>query len=227
MLNSISNKYPTLINEPELETISGSIDVDLADTYYIMIDFSDFPETPPIVYETGERIPRKADRHTYSDGALCLTTDAQMDIALKTYAKTHLLFLENIIIPFLQNNSYYEINGQYTYGEYPHGPEVSTIHTYFDILDIKDAKQVFSIIYEKLYEKKRFKPNMLCYCESQKKIKKCRDHLKRYEAFRKIRNQTLINDLRYISEYVKLLKNKNITGGNHLTVESILQKKNS
>lgn len=220
-LEEVLKKYTSLELDAEKLLLSGDLIVDKVDgdDYEVEIDFSCFPDRFPMVWETGERIPRKSDRHIYSTkGNCCFTTKTMEEILLKTEVKTLLDFFDKILIPFLQNNSYYEINKCYKNGEYLHDIGLATIQTYQDILDIKDIRMVYHMVKKRLFDKYKIRPNELCYCGSGIKIKKCKNHAERFKRFRLISTETLEFDLlsfkdlavRVLIEEMSKMKQRNL-----------------
>ena len=199
-INEILSAFPGLKLKEKGKFI-GFIDIGDMDQYEIEADFSRFPIQFPSVRETGERIPKKADRHVYQDtGNFCFTTSAREQILLKKSIKTLPDFFNRILIPFLLNNSYYELNGTYIHGEYPHGVP-GIIAGYSDILGIADTRRFISIIRDRLKGIK-IRPNDLCFCGSKLKIKKCSTHYERYKEFRLIDKICLQRDYEMIIEYL-------------------------
>ncbi len=121
-ISEVLKAHPGLRYDAPSKRFRGQIEAGSNDCYEVEIDISIFPEQFPLVCETGERIPRKADRHVYEDtGHFCFTTNTRETILLKKKVKTLPDFFEKILLPFLWNNSYYELNGEYAQGEYAHG----------------------------------------------------------------------------------------------------------
>ncbi len=210
-VDEVLKKYPSLKLDIEKSLLIGDLIVDKVDEddYEVEIDFSCFPTRFPIVWETGERIPRKLDRHIYSNGSCCFTTKAMQEILLKTEVKTLLDFIDKMLIPFLQNNSYYELNKCYKNGEYLHDIGVATFETYMDILGIEDIRVICQLIQERLFTKNKIRPNEFCYCGSGVKIKKCNNHEERYKRFRLISKERLKLDLINLQDLVeKVLANE-------------------
>ncbi|MCD8416388.1 SEC-C domain-containing protein [Tenacibaculum finnmarkense genomovar finnmarkense] len=192
-INIILKKYPFLTFNSEERYFTGIIQIDEDDRYNLKIDISKYSNKFPKVFEIDERIPRKADRHINSDSSLCFTTAPNEEILTKTLVKDLESFFKLILIPYLINNSYFEINKEYKYGGYNHHPIYSIYETYVDILGINNGKQVVDVL-QKIANGKKFRPNELCYCGSAKKIKKCNNHEKGYRNIKKISSDRLNSD---------------------------------
>lgn len=203
-ISEVLKAYPGLEYDATNKQFRGQVEAGNNDNYEVEIDISVFPEQFPLVCETSERIPRKADRHIYEDtGHFCFTTSAKESILLKNSVKTLPDFFRKILIPFLQNNSYFEINKRYCQGEYAHGLE-GVIQAYQDILGVKDVQVIIQVLWERERGGKR-RPNDQCYCGSRLKIKRCGDHYNRYKEFRLVDRRVIASDLNRINEILKAL----------------------
>ncbi|MDM1397845.1 hypothetical protein HX049_11715 [Myroides odoratimimus] len=173
----------------------GSLLISEEDSYEVEINFKNFPACFPIVHELDDRIPKKVERHIYSDtGSCCFTTRAKADIFLETQIFTLLDFIDKIVIPYFENNSYYEINGRYHGDEYSHNKQ-GVIEGYYDILGITDILPIYRLILNRLKGQK-IKLKDGCYCGSKEALKKCNNglHERKYRNFRKIKKDTLLID---------------------------------
>lgn len=178
--------------------LNGEIKLTSGDTYNVRIDLSSYPEFFPTVYEVDERIPRKVDRHIYTGtGACCFTTSAKSQILLKTKVKSLLFFINEIVVKYFENNSYYEINGSYFDEEYAHG-SLGIQGAYCDILDVKSTSIISYLLVERL-EGRLISENDLCYCNSNIQLGKCKNgkHLNNYRSFLLIDQRVLLNDLKH------------------------------
>jgi hypothetical protein len=191
----------------------GELIIGGSDSYEIIIYLGDFPNDFPIVIEVGERIPKKVERHVYTNGNCCFTTKAKKEIFLKSEIFTISQFIEKVAVPYFQNNSFYEINGHYKYGGHSHDQELSTHETYEDILGIRSIYVMRSIISDRLKPLFRIRGNDNCYCKSGNKLKNCKNHYKNYLDFIKIEKETLKSDLGHLEKLiieVEKLKEKEI-----------------
>jgi len=202
-LKSILNKYPNLKFDKENGVLKGYHDVDIDDIYNIEVYIQDFPIRYPIVYETGGRIKKDADWHIYTDtGSCCFGTEAQEQISVKTRVKTLEDFLDYIVIPYFQNNSYKEEFGVYYNGEYSHGA-LGNIESYRDILKVENLFLIQMLLKLRL-RGFHFLSSSKCYCGLQKPIEKC--HGIYYEQLFLINDKIIYRDLNSIVNY--LVRNK-------------------
>jgi len=206
-ITEVEKKYPTLTYSPEKNEFSGEIFISDSDSYQIRIELNPYPRFFPSLFETAERIPIKADRHMYTDtGSCCLTTKARAQILLKTKIKTLKDFVKDIVIPYLQNNSYYEINKKYKTSEYDHYHQ-GVVDSYKDILQITDELIIAKTIYNRLKSPK-LKIHHPCFCGSGIKLKNCSRgiHDKAYREFKFIDKDLLESDL--AQNFIPLLERK-------------------
>lgn len=189
-------------------SIDGELFISKDDSYDISMLLAPFPKHFPVVFEMGERIPRKVTRHIYSDtGSCCLSTQAKAQVLLKTQITSLYLFVKEIVVPYFQNNSFFEINGHYNGDEYSHN-KMGIIEGYRDILQTNNDLQIARLIYNRINHKK-IKLHAPCYCGSGLSIKKCNHarHYICYKKFRKIDLEVLQNDLPL---FAKILEDKGL-----------------
>lgn len=194
-IDEVLNHYPELSYDEINNSLEGVLFISEDDSYDVLIDIKPYPQDFPLVYETGERIPPKVTRHIYSNTkSCCLSTQAKAQVYLKTKISSLYLFVKEIIVPYFQNNSYFEINRRYMTDEYSHN-QMGIIEGYRDLLQINNDHSILNLVSHRLKGKKLGMHN-LCYCNSGLSLKKCRNgaHYKCYKDFRKIDKQVLIND---------------------------------
>lgn len=186
------------------QIFSGYLSIGDGDRYNLEIDISHFPKQFPKVKELNERIPPEDDRHVNTDGTLCFTTLANEKIQSALFVKNLTNFIDYVLIPYLQNNSYYESNKKYKFGEYSHDHTKATVETYIDLLDTHNP-YVWLRVIDKVVRQSKLRPNDLCYCDSKAKIKNCSDHLERFKNLRKIPREVLADNYFTIEKYINLL----------------------
>lgn len=166
----------------------------IQDSYEVEVIFkaSEFSSLPQ-VYERGGRIDRVAqerrikrvDLHINPNGAACL--------CLKTKEKEHLPngfclpdYIQNLVIPFFYEQSYYEKHSRWPWGEYSHG-DLGYLEGYGENTASASVESVAECItllkkYKKQWDKyrellstrkRKLKGHHLCFCGSALKIKKC------------------------------------------------------
>ncbi len=205
-ISIVLEKYPSLNYDEISRALSGYLYASEkdGDKYFIEIYLAVFPVSFPKVREFGERIPLEADRHICPDGTICFCTKTKEEIFLATKVITLNNFIQFILIPFLQNNSYFEIHKTYKFGEHSHHPLEANYETYVDILGIENLLVIEKTI-DGLINRKRIRPNELCFCESRKKIKNCSNHQELYRLSRKIPKETLFLDKKNLQTLRKIL----------------------
>lgn len=195
-IEEVLHKHKGLDYHLESNSLSGELFLPDGDSYEVEMQLKRYPELFPVVFETEGRIPNKIHRHIYTDtGSCCFTTAAKSQILLKTKLTSLLKFVDEIVVRYFENNSYYEINGVYCYSEYDHGSN-GVVQSYQDILDTENVKFIGRLIIQRL-EKNKLTIRDLCYCNSGYSLKKCNNgrHSNNYRNFRMIDKVVLNNDL--------------------------------
>ena len=108
-----------------------------------------------------------------------------------------------LIIPYFQNNSYFELNGKYCTEEYAHH-SYGVIEGYHDILGITNDRLIALLLVSRIKGEK-LKIKDPCYCESGLSLKKCHGgkHDRYYRNFRKIDTDILVSDLKDFHKHLK------------------------
>lgn len=204
-IEDVLTKHKSLVYHLESNSLSGELFLPDGDSYDVVIKLDMYPELFPTVLEVGGRIPNKLNRHIYTDsGSCCFTTTAKSQVLLKTKIKSLLNFIDEIVIRYFQNNSYYEINKKYCYDEYDHG-SMGIVQSYQDILGVNDVKSIGRLMLQRLQNKK-LSIRDLCYCNSGQSIKKCNGglHCNNYRVFRMIDKDVLYNDLKHFKNVLQI-----------------------
>ena len=204
-IEEVLYKHKGLIYHSDDNLLDGELFLPDGDSYDLTIELNSYPRFFPTVYETGGRIPIKMDRHMYTDtGSCCFTTGAKSQILLKTKITSLTKFVDEIVVRYFENNSYYEINGTYCYSEYDHG-SMGVVQSYQDILEITDIKSIGRLILQRLQNKK-LSIRDLCYCNSGQSLKKCNSglHCNNYRLFRMIDKDVLYNDLKHFKKVLQI-----------------------
>jgi hypothetical protein len=101
-----------------------------------------YPNHPPVVQEKGGRIPREF--HTNPDSTLCL--GAPLAVYLKHRAGPRLLpFVEEQVIHFLFAFRYWELHGEFPFGELRHGDK-GILQFYLEYFRVSRARAVISLL---------------------------------------------------------------------------------
>ena len=188
--------YPKLNYHEISNSFHGELYISAGDSYDVSIEIGTYPLNFPVVYEVGERIPREVHRHTYSDtGSCCLSTQAKAQILLKTKITRLYHFIKDVVVPYFQNNSYYEINGKYNTEEYSHN-SIGIVEAYRDILQTNRDRNIAQLILYHAQGNTKLRIHDTCYCGSGLSFKRCTHgkHFECYKDFRKIERETLQND---------------------------------
>lgn len=209
-IQEVLGNHKNLVYHLESNSLCGELFDPDGDSYEVKIELGNYPKFFPTVYEVGGRIPRKANRHIYTDtGSCCFTTAAKSQILLKTKIKSLLNFVNEIVIRYFENNSFYEINGFYFGQEYSHGKD-GIIEAYKDILQIDDTIQVAKTLIQASNEKP-LKIHQNCYCGSGRRLRKCTNgkHLINYRKLFLIDKEVIKLDLKSFEEEIdRFLKSK-------------------
>lgn len=197
-IDVVLSSYPLLNYNGDKNEFIGELFITNSDSYEIRIDLTPYPRFFPNVYELDGRIPNKPHRHIYTDtGSCCFTTRAKAQILLNSKIKNLSLFIKNIVIPYFQNNSYFEINKEYKTDEHSHDSK-GVVEGYRDILQLTNDVLIAQFIYRRINgEKLTIRDN--CYCGSGTALKKCSEgnHDKAYRDFKKIEKEVLSIDLEH------------------------------
>lgn len=205
-INDVILNHPGLGYDVNKNTLEGEIYLPDGDSYEVLIDLNVYPSLFPTVYETEGRIPRKLDRHIYTEtGSCCFTTRAQSQVLLKTKITSLLKFIDEILVKYLENNTYYELNGNYYGQEYSHNIE-GIIEGYMDILKLENILKTIEVIKEVLLNKS-LKIHQDCYCGSGRRLRKCKNgqHLKGIRQLWMVDKKILKEDLIILYSYLDVL----------------------
>lgn len=193
---SVMHSYNGLKYSKTENTLIGKLYISENDFYELKIMLTPYRKAFPDVEEIGERIPKKADRHIYENtGFCCFTTSAISQILLKTKIKSLSDFLKHIVVPYLENNSFYEINRRYVKDEFAHGTP-GILEGYKDILGISDDFKILRLLNDTI-QGRFIKQSDLCYCGDNKSLKNCHNgkHYRNYNRLRIVNRNTLMGDV--------------------------------
>jgi hypothetical protein len=138
-----------------------------------------FPRIEPVVFETGNRIPREVDRHCYTNGACC--TGVWDEWLAKNECPTIDTFLEGPVRNFFLSQMYFEIHGRWPFGERSHG-DAGIREACVDILGIKNDQKLM-LRYLCVLAGPWPKGHWQCPCGCDRRIRDChRDELRAMHA---------------------------------------------
>jgi hypothetical protein len=205
-IREIQNDFQELELDDENYTLSGRLDVDEKDHFFVEIDFKRWGlmRKFPLVKEIGGRIPPTADRHIFPDsGHCCLTTSFMEEILLRTSIRNLKDFFREVLIPYFLRQIYYEIEGEYD-NELAHGT-LGILQSYEEVLLISDIDVIISLMKNRIMGH-RIGRNDPCYCGANK-IKNCRHH-RSYEVFRMVPQSVIKTDLEKFRQWRSKKKDK-------------------
>ncbi|CAG0975569.1 hypothetical protein BURK2_01551 [Burkholderiales bacterium] len=152
-------------------TIGFSIDHDsrtIDDTYDVDLEIpDDYPASPPIVYETGGKIPDDFG-HFMDAGNFCL--GAPVEVRRRFSQHRNLLrFIDDQVVPYLFTYSYKRDHGKLPFGERPHG-SMGLIEYYKEFFGTSGIAAMKLL---KCLADGSAPPLMRCPCGSESKLKDC------------------------------------------------------
>lgn len=202
-IQEVLDKHKELVFEFETNTLNGELCLPDGDSYNVRIDLTPYPRQFPDVYEIEGRIPIKMDRHMYPEsGSCCFTTRAKSQVLLKTKVTSLLVFIDEVVVKYFENNSFFEINKKYFGAEYAHGKN-GIIEGYKDILKIDDTIKTASAIIH-VASSKSLKEHQNCYCGSGRRLRKCSNgkHIYNLRNLFLVDKDVLRSDLVYFREEI-------------------------
>lgn len=130
----------------------------------------DYPRSLPLVWETGERIPKIEDRHVnIVNGSLCLGVPAELWIALAgNFSLDRVLDIP--VRNFLIGNSLVERDEKWPYDEWAHGAK-GVLQYFGETIGTDDPNVVLRLIDGLI--KRRVRGHWACPCGSGRIIRKC------------------------------------------------------
>ncbi|MHC8493105.1 hypothetical protein ACTU44_10370 [Thalassospira sp. SM2505] len=141
------------------------------DSFQIRAGISpNFPEKEPCVFETGERIPRTADRHVYpNEGHCCLCIWEEWLHTTPTPSFEN--FLTGVMHDYFVSQVYFETKGDWPYGHRAHGSE-GVVESFSELLGVEPDLEVIENYLQTLSMGK-LKGHNDCPCGSGERIRKC------------------------------------------------------
>ena len=140
---------------------------------------NDYPNTVPLVYETGGKIKRDAEHHIFTGGNCCLFVEEE---TYKYYPKgTSIVgFIKKVVTGHFLNQKYFERKGKWIDGDRSHGIK-GKLEFYREVLNTNDLYTIFRFI--QYLAKDRMVDYQICFCGSKKKLGNC--HIKLVREYRK------------------------------------------
>lgn len=207
-IQNVIYKFPSLKYYNSERTLKGKIfvnhtycDEHIIATYEVEIRIPiSYPNLPPVVTNISKKVPYKFG-HVYTDGTLCLATNADQLIFLID-GNGLCEWIDCYVIPYYFAVEYYKKYGTYPFGERSHGAngKLEYYREIFKVNTLKDALVILSYIVNCKY-----RGHSICPCGSGKKLRNCHKDIVAYwkqDKYKEI--------LQF--EYKSILKEK--TGGN-------------
>jgi hypothetical protein len=169
--------YPNLHFYPQNDrvVVRGSLPIIDAgkelDRYSVeIVLLADYPNAIPLVWETGNKIPRHADRHVNKEsGEACLFIP---DEQWKIYppGTTFLEFLNGSVRNFFLGQSIFLRTGEWPFGQRPHG-SAGIREYYSELLGTDDVTVILG--YLECLSRPVLKGHWPCPCKCGKRIRDC------------------------------------------------------
>lgn len=129
----------------------------------------EYPESLPIVYEVGGRIPKTIDRHIEPDGKACVLLPDDRWRVFPVDAPLR-VFLSGSLHEFFLSQSLVERGEPWPFGEWRHG-EQGVLDYYQKLLATNDTAVVSQFLY--ILARDSFKQHWDCPCGSGRRIRAC------------------------------------------------------
>jgi hypothetical protein len=131
----------------------------------------DYPNSIPIVRETGGKIP--SDFHRYMGGGLCLGATPEL-YTIFTKRPTLENYIDNLVDPYLFGWLYYQQYGEMPWGERNHGAK-GLIESYKELLHIEKDENAMVLLRQ--IAANAIKQREICPCGSGLPFRKCHKKL--------------------------------------------------
>lgn len=144
-------------------------------SFDIEMEFADrYPRREPKVFEVGDRIPRKPERHINPDGDCCVTVWENWLVATRDHSFAS--YMNGPLNEYFLGQFWYERTGKWPFGERSHGAK-GLEEAYADALGIPNKQE--SLFYHlRLLSQDWPKGHWPCPCGSGKPLRHChRDEL--------------------------------------------------
>lgn len=178
------------------------------DVYQIEIKATpNYPNSFPLVFETGGRIPKNIDWHIFETTGNCCIASPPEEIIICNSGLTLLSFIENQVKNYFYSQVFRNQNG-YFLKERSHGSK-GWIEFFEETFM---TNNIFNIEFglNQIIEGKKIDRVSLCFCESGKKYRKC--HKRSYDILSKLSLEQInyfLFALRETSEYKIAVSRRN------------------
>jgi len=215
-ITAVIEKYKELSykNDNGIPCIFGSLNLTdehgaIEDTYQIEIKaVQDYPNSFPLVFETGGRIPKNIDWHIFEATGNCCIASPPEEIIICNSSLTLLFFIDNQVKNYFYSQIFRNQNG-YFLKERSHGDKGWI--EFFEETFMTD--NIFNIEFglNQMIEGKKIDRVSTCFCGSGKKYRKC--HKKSYDILSKLSLDNVklfLHALRETSEYKLALRKQSL-----------------
>jgi hypothetical protein len=203
--NSIEENFSTLHFEMENDTafIRGALHLpENLGFYSIEIELlKDYPDSVPLVKETGGKIKRDGEHHIWTTGNCCLFVEEE---TFRYYPEgtTIKAFIQKVVTGHFINQKHFEVSGKWIDGDRSHGIE-GKCEFYREELRTDDIGFIYRFI--QYLAKVTIKKHWICFCGSKKKLQNC--HLKLLlDSRKKIKPHTAKNTLQMFDSAIEEIK---------------------
>ena len=140
----------------------------LEDAYEVVMRFpDDYPNSPPVPYETGGAIPRDFE-HVFGDGSCCLGAPAEVRRRFREHNNL-LHFINEQVVPFLYSCSYWKKYREVPFGKLDHGDAgVFQYYSEFFMVDVPATMSLLRLLADNINA-----PLMKCPCRSGRRLRDC------------------------------------------------------
>ncbi|HUU96350.1 MAG TPA: hypothetical protein VM487_11465 [Phycisphaerae bacterium] len=162
--------------------------------YEIEINIPDtYPQSPPVVRETGGKIPE--DFHTNGDTTRCLGVPLEVRMRFSEHA-TLIHYLTGQVVPFLFSHAYFSLYGDMPFGERPHGA-AGLLDFYKELLGVEQDLVVLGFL--RILADDDYKGHVPCPCGRGLILRKCHG-----QQLREARDHQRASD--FLNEWIAVFK---------------------
>lgn len=159
----------------------------IEDEFQIEIIIPDtYPDKPPMLKETGNKIPDTFHRN--GDNTKCLGVPLEIRMKFKDNP-TLIGFVEELVVPYLFSYSYWDKHNKMPFDEWSHFGR-GILEYYQDLLNVRSEMVVLEFL--KILADDNYRGHINCPCGSGEKLRKCHG-----EQIRNIQKYMTPNDFYY------------------------------
>jgi hypothetical protein len=194
-LKELKTFYPGLYYEikEDYTEITGMLDfkaefngITIEDVFDVkIVVLSNYPQTLPMVWESGERIPD--EYHKLENNALCLGSSLGIRMGFNKEPSLY-GFVNNILIPYLYSYCYKQEYGEMPFGELSHGP-AGILEYYCEIFKVDSNETALDLIKIIVGE---YRGHHMCPCGSGLRLRNCHGTL-----VRNLKKYTSMHDFKF------------------------------